>query len=153
MLSPWLALPRCVASKQLLQTLVCDCGFESLWVLERCLASLALCTDGKSCAEELLFCKVITLCWADAYTLLSWLSVCTPNSSHNVSSKKVLKKKVHLPSEHSTSKVASTCHDDDPHSLVTYGLQGPSCILLIIWLKYFRNRKLNDNKKQKQKIC
>lgn len=71
---PWLVPPHCAASEQLLQTLACDCGSESLWVLERCLASPAPCIGGKSCAEGLLFCKINTLCWADTHTLLNSLS-------------------------------------------------------------------------------
>ncbi len=139
---PWPALPHCAASEQLRQTWACDCGSESLWVLEQCRASLALCIGGTSCAEGLLFCKTNTLNWADAHTLLSWLSFwltiaaikrCWKQNKQKKPPKNN-KKPVHLPLKYSTSKVASACHENDPHSLLTYGLQGGSCILLDIWL-------------------
>lgn len=49
---------------------------------------------------------------------------------------------VYSPLEYSTSKVSSACHENDPHSLFSYSLQGGSCILLIIQLKYYRKREI-----------
>lgn len=66
--------------------------------------------------------------------MLGWPSIYTHIYSHKVESKVLKTKKppVYLPLENSTSKVASTCHEDDPHGLLTYGLQGGSCILLVV---------------------